>query len=127
MYGEVSLEVADTITLELELEHMQSSVACSFQGDINSIGSALTHLAANLTTLDLSDNNIGGTLTAANSPFCQLSIGALEFLNLQINNITGELPSCLLQTGMQPLYRMNKELLMRWSSLGAHACKSCIL
>ncbi|BDA48050.1 probable LRR receptor-like serine/threonine-protein kinase FLS2 [Coccomyxa sp. Obi] len=68
-------------------------------GDITSIGSALTYLAANLTTLDLSDNYISGSLTNSDSPFCQLTIGALQFLNIQINSITGELPTCLFQTG----------------------------
>lgn len=77
------------------------------QGDITLIGSALTYLAANLTTLDLSDNYISGNMTNSDSPFCQLTIRSLQFLNIQINNITGELPaSCLFETGMQPIHHM---------------------
>lgn len=86
------------------------------QGDITLIGSALTPLAGSLATLDLSDNYLSGSLSAeqngsahgnpqvnnvqSNNPLCQLTDGALEFLNIQINNVTGDVPGCLFQKGM---------------------------
>ena len=43
--------------------------------------------------------HIGNISDVSRRPLCWLTDGALQFLNIQINNITGEIPSCLFQKG----------------------------
>lgn len=107
------------------------------QGDITLIGNSLTHLAGNLTTLDLSDNfisgNLSGTIIQNNppgdplaalrssssgssnpNPLCALVGAGLQYLNFQGNLITGNVPACLFILGM-PAPPITLQGLHSWS------------
>ncbi len=67
------------------------------QGNISLVGNALDNLTF-LETVDLSYNNLTGSIPDSGG-FCSMVGRSLKLLNMEFNNIQGQIPECLLGVG----------------------------
>lgn len=83
------------------------------QGNISLVGNALDNLTF-LETVDLSYNNLTGSMPDG-SGFCSMVGRSLKLMNVEFNNIEGQIPECLLGLGTsQLLLGQYHALVSRW-------------
>eukprot|EP00884_Botryococcus_braunii_P006383 jgi/Botrbrau1/15746/Bobra.4_1s0114.1 len=83
----------------------------AIEGDIRLISQALENMTL-LETIDISYNNLTGSLDSASS-LCTLANQALRLLNLEFNWISGSMPACLLEADSQL-----REVLLAYNNIG---------